>query len=138
MGYYVDAMVLLRRHRRLAIYIVSGVTALVSDYLFFLLCYYLLRFPVEVAAPVGLTVGLLTSFFLNKLWTFSDRAAKGARHTVRQGILYGILFALNNLFTVLFINNLSAIGVSVAISKVMATAIITFWNYFLYKKVIFK
>lgn len=124
--------------KTLIVYIVSGVTALVADYIVFIILYYVCHLPVEVSAPIGLTVGLITSFLMNRLWTFRDQSSSGGRQAAIQVVMYLVLFAFNNLFTVVLINFAAHVGIQVAVSKVLATVIITLWNYVLYKKFIFK
>lgn len=124
--------------RRLAIYLMSGTVSVGLDYITFLILYLALGQDVAIAAPIGLMVGLTASFTLNKLLTFSDQAAKGIKQTGVQIFFYMMLFIANNIFTIYFIKLLIVVGVSAAIGKLAATVIITFWNYILYKAIIFK
>lgn len=123
--------------RRLVAYIISGVGSLAVDYTTFITFYYVFHLPIAIAAPLGLSAGLVSSFMLNKLWTFKGREKTSKKQTVIQATLYMILFLFNNLFTIYFIKALLVVGVSVAIGKLVATGIITLWNYLTYKNIIF-
>lgn len=134
-GYIKRALV---KSKRLRLYIFSGVAALIVDYLFFVFFYFIIHSSVEIAVPVGLTAGLITSFALNKFLTFSDTRTRSVRQTTMQVVLYLLLFGFNNLFTIYLINGGISFGLSPAFGKIIATVLITLWNFILYKKYIFR
>ena len=136
--YFEKLISILRKRQQLVFYVISGVASLVADYSTFIILYYICNLSVEISAPIGLVVGFVVSFLMNRLWTFKHQASKGKRQSIKQLTLYLVLFIINNLFTVVFINYLASIGVLAAVSKIFSTIIITLWNYVLYKKVIFK
>lgn len=125
-------------NRQILLYIISGVLALIVDYLVFILSYYTLNQSLTVSVPAGLTAGLVVSFLLNKMWTFGVSKKVGIRQTTRQVILYLLLFIINNLFTIYAIDWSTQEGGSAALAKVGTTIVITLWNFVLYKKVIFR
>lgn len=124
--------------RSLFLYVISGISSLFIDYLFFITSYYLFRTPIDIAAPIGLSAGLVASFMLNKLLTFRAKVKSSKKRTAIQAALYVTLFLFNNLFTILFLKIIFGLGISVAIGKLISTGMITMWNYTIYKKVIFK
>ena len=124
--------------KRVVIYLACGVASVLIDYSTFLVTYYVLRVPVALAVPMGLTAGLVASFALNRVFTFQDQISVGFRSMLKQGGLYMVLFAVNNFFTIYTIKLLLMFGVSAAIGKLFATIVITLWNYVLYKRVVFK
>ncbi|MBP6037962.1 MAG: GtrA family protein [Candidatus Saccharimonas sp.] len=126
------------KRNRLAAYGLSGVTALIIDYGVFLILYYIFKVDVAFATALGLSVGFIASFMLNKLWTFRDRRSTKKVQTLSQIVLYGLLFILNNAFTIFLIRTLLVVGISAAVGKIISTILITLWNYALYKKLIFK
>jgi putative flippase GtrA len=126
------------KRNRLAAYGLSGVTALIIDYGVFLILYYIFKVDVAFATVLGLSVGFIASFMLNKLWTFRDRRSTKKVQTLSQIVLYGLLFILNNAFTIFLIRTLLVVGISAAVGKIISTILITLWNYALYKKLIFK
>lgn len=128
----------LKKKKRLVTYIICGISAVFADYFTFLLLHYIAGLSIEVAAPIGLVVGLVVSFVMNRSLTFSDQVSKGVRRTTLQVALYAVLFLVNNIITVYSINLLITVGVSAAVGKLFVSALITLWNYALYKSIIFK
>ena len=128
----------IRARRRLIIYIACGVTALVADYGVFLLVHYTLGYSVALATPAGMVVGLVTSFVLNRLFTFSDQVSRGAWRAGLQASLYILLFVLNNIITIYAIQLMESAGIVAAIGKLAMAILVTLWTYVLYKKIIFK
>lgn len=119
-------------------YIVVGFASLTADYFIFIVFYYALHLGTAIAAPTGLVVGLVINFTLNKLWSFKNYEVNN-RTLARQLLFYMLLVIVNSIFTYYFIEifKISSI-LEPKISKLIATAIITLWNYALYNKLIFK
>lgn len=115
-------------------YFIVGVSAVVSDYVTFMVLYYMFSVPLGIAVTVGLFIGLSVSFIANKLWTFE--AEKGSVATLRQLIYYMLLFGFNTLFTYYFIKLLQS-EIPEAVAKPISVMIITVWNYLIYKRIIF-
>lgn len=131
------ASVFLNKNKHIIPYVASGLLALLADNVVFLFFVYIVQAPLYFAVPAGLVTGLLCSFLLNKKWTFKTDTQQ-INSGQRQIVLYLLLFIFNNVFTYVFIEMLLGIGVSAAISKIIATACITLWNYIAYKRVIFR
>jgi len=81
-------------------------------------------------------VGLVSSFLLNKFWSFNT--SHTAKQTAKQGLLVAALVGFNLLITNLVIVYLHKLHIGPEISKIITTGMITCWNYILYKKHIFK
>lgn len=88
----------------------------------------------STSVAIAFWFGLTIAFVLQKLFAFKDKAAKFA---TSQAALYTVLVMFNYLFTVSLVFMLSNL-MDVAISRTIALLITTVWNYFIYKKVIFK
>lgn len=117
-------------------YLVTGGTAFAIEYGSFLFLFYILNFGSELSNSVSFGTGLITSFCLNKLWTF-----KGGKytHTSRRQLVIYMLVAITNLiFTNLSINILIHYNVPGYVAKVVLVALVACWNYIIFKKLIFK
>jgi putative flippase GtrA len=92
----------------------------------------------SAVAAVGLSfwIGLVVSFFLQKLVTFSD---KRTHHKVLipQVAAFSLLVLFNFGFTILVTKLLSNVIPAVA-TRTLALLITTIWNFYLYKTRIFK
>ncbi len=109
-----------------------------ADYLVFVFLYYGIHTGTAIAAPVGLTVGFVSNFILNKLWSFSSRMLN-SKQVLKQAVFYVSLVIFNSFFTYLFIEWMKNMNLlEPKFSKLLATAIITLWNYIIYKRIIFK
>jgi putative flippase GtrA len=88
------------------------------------------------AVAISFCLGTLVSFFLQKLVTFGD---KRMHHHVLipQLIATGLLIAWNLAFSVLLAKLLQNHFPAV-VSRTLALAITTIWNFYLYKTRIFK
>lgn len=89
-----------------------------------------------MATTAGFVVGLSTSFLLNKFWAF--QTSHSAKNSLRQAVLMGVLILINLALTNVIVLSMAKIKIGPEISKLVATGIITLWNYVLYKKYIFK
>jgi putative flippase GtrA len=119
----------------LKFFVVGGLSFLI-DYGLLLGLYRVAGVPLALATTIGFLIGLVVNFALNKYWTFD--APRGARHSARQALLYGVLVGVNLIFTDIFIVALANWHLSPEVTKPLATGIIMISNYLLYQKVIFK
>jgi putative flippase GtrA len=120
--------------------VVSGLTSLGADYGAFIISLYLIRLPLKVSVFVGLGLGFIVNFSMNKFWAFrTTPRAKSHHKVVTQLLLYSILFMVNYTFTYFFIKYLQQdISIPASIGKILATGIVTVWNYIIYKLAIFR
>lgn len=116
-------------------YLLVGGSVYVFEILIILMSQGLGASPV-VAVAISFCLGTIVSFWLQKLVTFSD---KRMHHKVltAQFVATGLLVAFNFLFTLLVVKLLAAYLPAV-LSRTIALAITTSWNFFLYKTRIFK
>ena len=124
------------RNQSVLRFLTVGVASFGVDYALLLGLYHLASVPLAVATTIGFLVGLLLNFSLNKYWTFA--APRGAKHSARQAVLYGLLVVVNLIFTDVFVVALAGLSLGPAITKPIATAAIVITNYVVYQKVIFK
>jgi putative flippase GtrA len=89
-----------------------------------------------VAVGLSFWIGLLVSFLLQKLVTFGD---KRMHHKILlpQILAFSLLVLFNFGFTLL-VTKLLTPTVPAVITRTIALGITTLWNFYLYKKRIFK
>lgn len=116
-------------------YLLTGGLAFVIDYLLLIVCFYVLSLPLWTATTLGYLGGLCVSFFINRTWVFGMNGKQ--RKMTRQLVEYVILLLFNYVFTVFAIRISDSIGITPAISKIVITILIAFWNYIIFNKVIF-
>lgn len=117
-------------------YVVVGVSSLAVDYTVLLVLFHVFGVNVAVASIIAMVCGLVVNFMLNKLWSF--KAEGGTKQSIKQAVLYGTLVVVNLAFTSWFASYMLTLHIGPEISKLVSTAIITLWNYILYKLLIFK
>jgi putative flippase GtrA len=88
-----------------------------------------------VAAGVSFWVGLFFSFALQKLVAFQDYQ-KEVKALSRQAAWYAVLIAFNYILTLVIVSWFP--GKDIILSRTIAVAITAAWNYFFYKKIIFR
>lgn len=88
-----------------------------------------------LAVAISYCLGTIVSFWLQKLVTFSDKRLHH-KLLVVQFIATSLLVAFNFIFTLLVVKLLASYMVAV-VSRTIALAITTIWNFFLYKTRIF-
>ena len=89
-----------------------------------------------VAVALGFWLGLLVSFALQKLVTFSDKRLNH-KVLIPQVVAFSLLVLFNFGFTVLVTKLLQHV-VPAVITRTLALGITTIWNFYLYKTRIFK
>lgn len=149
--------------KQFARYIITGTTAAAADYLLFtFFCYFVFAelntYVIQIKSildPLALQVNIQLDplslqavlanivayfitfwyvFFLNRHWTF-----RSSTNVTRQLILYLLLFLFNLLVVqICFMYILSGVfGVSPRIAKLFLMIVIVFWNFIIYKNVIY-
>ena len=124
------------RNHSVVRYVVAGSSAFATQYVVLNGGYYALSLPLHAATSIGYVAGLLVSYLFNRHWVFGE--AGKHKHIAHQTSQYVVLVAFNYFFTVLGVSFLKKHGIEPYISPIIITAIITLWNYILYKRVIFR
>jgi putative flippase GtrA len=112
-----------------------GVVAFCAEYGSFYGLYVEAKWPLYIANSISFGLGLLTSFLLNRLWTFSHK--KYQKKPAHQFSFYMILALINLVLTNLLVGWLKFMGVNPRIGKLAAMIITSLWNYILFKLIIF-
>jgi putative flippase GtrA len=88
-----------------------------------------------LAASASFWTGLLFSFMLQKFVAFQDYR-KEVKAISQQALSYGVLIAFNYVLTVFIVDQFP--GRDIVYSRTLAVAITTIWNYFIYKRLVFR
>ena len=115
-------------------YLVIGLLAFGLDYAILMVSYYVVGMPLAAATFVGFLAGFLISFSGNKLWVFGGEQSKRTRRQVAE---YIALLAGNCLFTIWSVGFLNAHGFPPFIGKMAPIALVTCWDYMLFRWAIF-
>lgn len=91
------------------------------------------KIRIPIATSVSYWVSVTYNFSLNRNWTFSSGENKSLHKHLAA---YGVLLAVNYLFTVLFVSFFSS-HIPYTTAKVLAVILQTSWTYQIYKRVIF-
>ena len=118
-------------------FLLGGALTLATDYLVFTILI-LADTPLFIASTSSFLAGFAVSFTVNKLWVFEANKQTQHNKTQMQMALYIALLGFNIAFTYYFILITSQLGLSVFVGKLLTIAMVTAWNFVLYKKVIFK
>lgn len=89
-----------------------------------------------VAVGLSFWIGLVISFLLQKLVTFGDKRTHH-KILIPQVIAFSLLVLFNFSFTV-FVTSLLSNTIPAVVTRTIALAITTIWNFYLYRTRIFK
>ena len=127
----------LRRMRahlpQFALYVASGFTALAVDYGSYLALFRLFSVWYIAASVVGGILGFFTTFLMNKYLVFRKRE-DFAKHLVRFFVVDMCNIAATN---AILYGLVEFAGFGEEIGKFVAMGFVVFWNFFLYKFVVY-
>lgn len=118
------------RYIQLVRYIVAGGLAYVFELTLLLSLKNFAHFSAELSTAIAFWVGLFTAFVLQKTFAFNDYR-KEAKLISQQLGLYLALVLFNYIFTLVFISLFD--DSLIVVSRTVALAIVTVWNYAFYK-----
>jgi len=121
-------------HTPLSRYVLVGGATFLLELAIIVIAQYLGARPV-IAVGISFWFGLVTSFILQKVFSFEDRRT---RHKVLipQVVAFSALVAFNFAFTI-FVTDLLQHALPVLLVRTLAVGITTLWNFYLYKTRIF-
>ncbi len=115
-------------------YIVTGGAAFVAEYALYQLLYRILGVDYAVAAVIVYTLLFLITFIVTRKWTFESTGSAAA-----QLVMHFLLFVFNVwVGNYLLMRGLVGVGISKDIAPFLKTAMITCWNFLIYKFIIYK
>lgn len=117
-------------------YLTVGVTAFFVEYAMFFMLFRFAWLGVLGSSALSFVFGLLTSFMLNKFWTFGGHAQH--HQASKQLQMYLTLAFVNLLVALSLVKTMIYIGVSPELAKLISMAMVALWNYFIFQKLIFK
>ncbi len=119
-------------HQRIVRFVIGGGSATLVHY-----AVMGLLIVSEVDAIVATSVGMVVGAVYNYLFQYY-RVFRSQRHhlqaLMRYGVTVGLYFVSNLVFFTLFHRET---GMGIAISQILATAVVTVQNYFLYQKFVY-
>ncbi len=116
-------------------YLIVGGMAFMAEYTSFVVMYFVAGVALTLANGLSFFIGLLTSFLLNRWWTFGDKTYKKRMH--HQFIIYAALSLCNLFATILLVAYFKEIHINPGIGKLLAMAITSTWNFTIFKLAIF-
>ena len=117
-------------------YLAVGLACAGLEYASFLALHHGLAWSLLAANTVAFSLGLLSSFLINKFWVFHGRQQYQTRY---QFVAYCALALFNySVGTGLLIYLASSLHVGAWLAKILSMAAIVVWNFAIYKKVIYR
>lgn len=119
--------------KQIVAYLLVGAGTALFELLVFTILFHRLGLSVAISNVTAVVLATALNFILNGTVTF-----KGSSNLLRSVFLYCLLFAFNTIFSTLTIGFLVSLGVPGVVSKFFTMICIVIWNFFLYKRVVFK
>ncbi|MDO4754078.1 MAG: GtrA family protein [Bacillota bacterium] len=114
-------------------YLVTGGSAFLLEYALYLLLYRAVGLDYAFAMTIVYSALFVITFVVTRKWTFKSKAS-----AKRQLVLYLMLFLFNLLIgNYLMMRWLVGAGMSAELAPFIKTAMITCWNFLIYKYVIY-
>jgi len=113
-------------------YVLVGGTSAALELGIFWVLHHPVHFDVRLSNIIAVVIATVFNFILNRTWTFNATS-----HVMRSAVLYLIIWSLNLLFTTSVIYFANKHGFSPDIAKFFTMALVTLWNFQLWRKVVF-
>jgi putative flippase GtrA len=123
--------------RQIARFLFVGLSAATIEFGSFLLLYYVANGSLILANGASFLLGLITSFGLNRQWTFFTKGERFDKRMHHQFVLYCVLAAINLGLTLLLVEAFGLFGIVPAVAKFLAMGITSVWNFVFYRLIIF-
>jgi len=120
--------------RQFSRYLIVGFVNTVWSYVVIFSLMYLLRWSPEASNVMGYAIGLLTSYALNRTYTFGSRGAK-APEFVRFIGIFAVAFCANFATLTLLVR---VLGVHAALGQLLAGAVYVATSYLLNRSFVFR
>ena len=127
---------LIRRNKTLARYLFVGGTGVLFELVVIFVMVRVFSSSDSLAVTMSYWLGVLVSFLLQKFFAFKSRDVR-AKTVTRQIIFFGLLLVFNYIFTLVFVQLTGEI-INIYLARIIALVITTMWNFYVYKKIIFK
>lgn len=131
-----ESLLIKKEHyHQFAKYILTGLVAFTIEYTLYLILYIKMGFYYITASVIVYAIVFWFSFLVNRYWAFKSKG-----NIKSQLMLYTLLFAFN-----LVVSNIAVmylltdiIGLSAFVSPFLKTGLVVCWNFFFYKRYIYK
>lgn len=117
-------------------YVYAGGIAFVLDFLVMMVLYKVFGVYYLTATAIGLIVGLFTTYLLSIKWVFNNRAMSNRTTELSIFLLIGSIGFLIHEYVIWV--SVEALLINVPVSKIIATAVVFFWNFTARKVILFK
>lgn len=116
-------------------YLLSGGTAFVLDAGAMILLKEVWHIDYRVAAIMGVSIGLVYTYFLNAFWVFDERKLTNRWWEFWAFVLIGLVGIGLTWVCMQFFTDI--LGIHYVMSKLMTTAVISVWSFVVKKKFLF-
>lgn len=124
------------RHKSVIKFMFAGVTAASFNLLFLSIFYKLFHWDLIISTSLAFILSFIISFNLQKFWTFRSKDRNGVPMQLTLYLLNALLaLSLNGHLMHLLVN---IWGLWYLIAQIVVNGLVGFYNYFLYKFIIFK
>lgn len=130
MGQFLD------KNKTLIRYLLVGGTGVVFELAVIFLALTVFKASDSMAVTASYWLGVAFSFLLQKFFAFENKDVR-AKTVGYQTLAFGLLLAINYLFTLAFVHFTGAL-LGVYLARMVALVITTGWNFFAYKFIIFR
>ncbi|MDB5160560.1 MAG: hypothetical protein JWO99_823 [Candidatus Saccharibacteria bacterium] len=127
---------MLKKYCQFITYLVVGGTSFLIEMASLFIFKEFLHFSDVLSVAISFWIGFVAAFILQKIITFKNHD-KAAKVVGKQLVIYGLLAAWNYFFSLGLVAFFSGTA-SVFVVRTVAIAIITLWNYGIYRAFIFK
>ena len=114
-------------------YLIAGGLSFLVDFGLLWLMKEALGWPLWIATAVAFLVSFAFNYLIQRIFSFEATNPHGAAL-----LKYTLLVAFNTVATVVVVDLISQTPAGWAVGKVVATALTTVWNYFVYRYWIFR
>lgn len=114
-------------------YAMTGCAAGLVEILLFEILFFGLGIDVRFANPIAVVVSLIVAFLINSRFSF-----KKSTNLPRSIALYILLWIFNTSFSTMAIFYLVDFGIPSAIAKLATMIFMSIWNFFIYRRFIFR
>ena len=116
-------------------YIITGLASFSIEYALYLLLYIKLDFYYITASVIVYAIVFWFSFLANRYWAFKSKGNIG-NQLKRYTLLFLFNLIVSNVAVMYLLTDI--IGLSAFISPFLKTGLVVCWNFFFYKKYIYK
>ena len=117
-------------------YLISGVFCAALEFSTFQLAHHFLDFNLVVANTIAFGLAFISNFFITKFFVFNHSQRASVRY---QFIAYCLLVAINYaLSTWLLVYLVKSWHLQATVSKFLSMVAVAAWNFFIFKKVVYR